>query len=106
MSSIICRHDFRGSFLGDIDLGARTSMGVGGLAESLYIPRNIQEFRDIYMRLHAAGCRPFILGGGFNTLFPDESFKRPIIHTEKLEARAVTCGKADDSTCASGPVSS
>jgi hypothetical protein len=31
-----------------------------------------------------------------------KSYERPaIVHTEKLEARAVTCGKGDD-TCASG----
>jgi hypothetical protein len=29
-----------------------------------------------------------------------------IVHTEKLEARAVACGKADDSCNASGPISS
>jgi hypothetical protein len=35
-------------------------------------------------------------------------YERPtILHTEKLEARAVTCGKSDD-TCASagGPIQS
>ena len=25
-----------------------------------------------------------------------------IIHTEKLEGRAITCGKSDDATCAYG----
>jgi len=34
-------------------------------------------------------------------------YERPaIIHTEKLEARAVSCGKADDSCSASGAVQS
>jgi len=36
-----------------------------------------------------------------------KSYERPaIIHTEKLEARAVTCMKADDTTCAGGPIQS
>lgn len=29
-----------------------------------------------------------------------------VLHTEKLEARATTCGKADETVCASGPVQS
>ena len=29
-----------------------------------------------------------------------------ILHTEKLEARAVVCSKADDLACASGPIQS
>lgn len=29
-----------------------------------------------------------------------------ILHTEKLEARAVACSKADDIACPSGPIQS
>jgi hypothetical protein len=29
-----------------------------------------------------------------------------IIHTEKLEARAITCAKADDTACSAGPIQS
>lgn len=29
-----------------------------------------------------------------------------IVHTENLVSRAVTCAKADDATCAAGPISS
>ena len=36
-----------------------------------------------------------------------KNYERPaIIHTEKLEARAVTCAKADDGGCAGGPLQS
>ena len=36
-----------------------------------------------------------------------KQYERPaIIHTEKLEARAVACAKADDTTCPGGPISS
>lgn len=36
-----------------------------------------------------------------------KSYERPeIIHTEKLEARATSCSKADDSVCAAGPIQS
>lgn len=36
-----------------------------------------------------------------------KTYERPaIIHTEKLEARAVSCAKADDNTCAAAPIAS
>jgi hypothetical protein len=37
-----------------------------------------------------------------------KTYERPaIIHTEKLEARAVACGKADDAACSAlGPIQS
>ncbi len=34
-------------------------------------------------------------------------YERPaIVHTEKLEARATVCAKADDASCGAGPISS
>ena len=34
-------------------------------------------------------------------------YERPaIVHTEKLEARAVNCAKENDATCGQGPVQS
>jgi hypothetical protein len=36
-----------------------------------------------------------------------KTYERPaIVHTEKLEARAVSCIKADDATCGAGPIQS
>jgi len=36
-----------------------------------------------------------------------KNYERPaIVHTEKLEARAVQCSKADDSCAAGGPIQS
>ena len=32
--------------------------------------------------------------------------KPAIVHTEKLEARAINCAKADDTTCGAGPIQS
>jgi hypothetical protein len=29
-----------------------------------------------------------------------------IVHTEKIEARAVACSKSDDTACAGGPIQS
>ena len=34
-------------------------------------------------------------------------YQRPaVVHTEKLEARAVTCSKVDVNTCPGGPIQS
>lgn len=36
-----------------------------------------------------------------------KTYERPaIVHTEKLEARAVTCAKESDATCSAGPIQS
>lgn len=36
-----------------------------------------------------------------------KNYERPeILHTEKLEARATVCSKADDTSCGAGPVQS
>jgi len=36
-----------------------------------------------------------------------KTYERPaIIHTEKLEARAVSCAKADDAGCGAAPIQS
>ena len=36
-----------------------------------------------------------------------KTYQKPaIIHTEKIEARAVNCQKADDVACGGGPVTS
>jgi hypothetical protein len=32
--------------------------------------------------------------------------KPAVIHTEKIEARAVTCTKADPASCGAGPITS
>lgn len=36
-----------------------------------------------------------------------KTYEKPtIVHTEKLEARAVICSKADDASCQAGPIQS
>jgi len=36
-----------------------------------------------------------------------KTYERPaIVHTEKLEARAVACSKATDASCSAGPIQS
>ena len=35
-----------------------------------------------------------------------EYFRPKVIHTEKIEGRAVVCAMGDDSTCGAGPIQS
>ena len=36
-----------------------------------------------------------------------KTYEKPaIVHTEKLEARAINCAKADDAGCGGGPIQS
>jgi len=36
-----------------------------------------------------------------------KTYEKPaIVHSEKIEARAVTCAKAEDSSCGGGPIQS
>lgn len=36
-----------------------------------------------------------------------KTYEKPtIVHTEKLEARAVSCAKSSDTTCPAGPIQS
>jgi len=36
-----------------------------------------------------------------------KSYEKPaIVHTEKLEARAISCAKSDSTNCSAGPIQS
>jgi UDP-N-acetylmuramate dehydrogenase len=67
-----------------VSLARRTSFRIGGTAREYFAPRSLDELRDVLRRLHERGDRPFILGGGANTLFPDGEFARPVVSTENL----------------------
>ena len=57
-----------------------------------------------------ASCKPLIrqvLDLSQGEAFMKKSYERPaVLHTEKLEARAVVCSKADSAACAAGPIQS
>ena len=70
-------------------LSTRTSFKIGGVAREYYAPTSIEELRTVLRALHERGARPFILGGGANTLFPDGELTRPVISTERLRGLSV-----------------
>ena len=55
-------------------------------------------------------CKPLkrqVLELGQGEAFMKKSYERPaVLHTEKLEARAVNCAKSDDASCGAGPIQS
>jgi UDP-N-acetylmuramate dehydrogenase len=65
-----------------VRLAGETSIHIGGQAADFYVPASVPEFRILLADL--ADRNPFVLGGGCNILFPDETFERPIISTERL----------------------
>ena len=69
---------------GAVSLARRTTFKIGGTARECYEPATLPELGGILDRLGAEGRRPFMLGGGANTLFPDGEFLQPVVSTEKL----------------------
>lgn len=65
-----------------VQLSTETSFQIGGPATEFYVPANTRELQALLEGLKSR--RPFVLGGGCNTLFPDESFARPVISTARL----------------------
>jgi UDP-N-acetylenolpyruvoylglucosamine reductase len=67
-----------------VSLAGRTSFKTGGTAREFHAPATIEGLEAALSSCARRGVRPFILGGGANTLFPDGEFIRPVISTEKL----------------------
>ncbi|MEO0652283.1 MAG: FAD-binding protein, partial [Planctomycetota bacterium] len=66
------------------DLGARTTLKVGGKAELLLEPANPEELRDAVRWVRAQGAPLRILGGGANMIIADGLIEGPVIATERV----------------------
>jgi len=71
-------------------LSSRTSFEIGGEASEFYLPQDLEELGEICQRFREERRVPHVLGGGCNTLFPDEPFQRPVISTERLRRVSVS----------------
>lgn len=65
-----------------VSLAQETSFRIGGEAVEYHAPSSLGGFQKVLRALK--GRRPFLLGGGCNTLFPDGAFERPVISTVKM----------------------
>lgn len=68
-----------------VNLAPLTSIRIGGWAREFYEPGTPDELRRILAALRLRGERPFLLGGGTNTIFPDGEYPRPVISTRRLD---------------------
>ncbi|MDY0275853.1 MAG: UDP-N-acetylmuramate dehydrogenase [Desulfomicrobium sp.] len=67
-----------------ISLKDHCTFRIGGIAKDFFLPQNMEEMVDL-IRQHRKQRRPFwILGGGANTLFPDEEITISIISTKEM----------------------
>lgn len=67
-----------------VSLAGRTTFRIGGTAREFHEPATVPELGEVLERIGSDGRRPFLLGGGANTLFPDGYFPRPVVSTERL----------------------
>lgn len=62
-------------------LSAHTSFKIGGPCGAMLFPASEEELVQVYHLLVEAGERPFVLGGGTNTLFADQGYSGFILQT-------------------------
>ena len=63
-------------------LSKHTSFRIGGPAELMVFPRNIEELSQVMKTAHEMEIKPYILGGGTNVLAPDEGLRGLVIVTK------------------------
>lgn len=68
----------------DVSLAGFTTLGIGGSADLFFEPQKPEQLADLLTRLEADGQDFHLLGGGANTLFPDEGMRRPVVHTGSM----------------------
>ena len=60
-------------------LSKHTSFRIGGGAEVMAFPKNVQELSEILKMSALLDCKPAILGAGTNVLAPDEGLRGLVI---------------------------
>lgn len=65
-------------------LARRTSLRVGGRAESFHEPRTVEEAGEVLRRLAREGVPVRVLGGGFNLLVGDGTVPGAVVSTRRL----------------------
>jgi UDP-N-acetylmuramate dehydrogenase len=62
-----------------IPLAKYTTLGIGGPADYVFLPKNIEELKEALDFAEGEGLPVFILGGGSNVLFPDSGYRGVVI---------------------------
>jgi UDP-N-acetylmuramate dehydrogenase len=66
--------DISGRIKRDVPLSRYTTIGIGGPAKIMAVPKNRDELWELIEYAEIEGLPIFVLGGGSDTLFPDEGF--------------------------------
>ena len=81
-------------FKTDFPLAPKTTFKVGSTADLFITPQDIQQLATSLELLQQEDSDFFILGGGSNIVFPDQSFHKPVISTEFLNSIFMADSKA------------
>jgi len=67
-------------------LAARTSLRIGGPAETLALPAGLRQIEALMAWSRSEGLVPFILGRGTNVLISDDGLRGLVISTERMQS--------------------
>lgn len=77
-------------------LSSKTTFKVGGNAELFVIPESISQFQSALAGSASSELPFFVLGGGSNVVFPDDTYHGIVISTQKLNSIIMTDNEYDD----------
>lgn len=108
--NIICKikqsHEFSGEVKLNEPLAQKTTFKVGGNTSVFIAPETIKAFQIVLQIILQNQIKFFILGGGSNIVFPDETFQGIILSTQKLTEIKIQQENSDSNniiiTCNSG----
>jgi len=75
----------------DVLLAALTTLGVGGPAKRVVLPRTIDEMAAVVQFLRISEEPGMVLGAGSNVLFPDTGYAGTIVLTTAVQGLHVEC---------------
>ena len=70
----------------DVPLARHTSVGVGGPADALAVPQDVEELAALVALATAHRLPIHVLGGGFNTVVRDGGLDGVVVRTQRLRA--------------------
>lgn len=91
LSDAICAV-FRGDLFAEEPLSQHTSLRVGGPADILAIPRDVEDLKRLVTVLNDQQVPRVVIGGGYNLLIRDGGFRGVAISLEKINHLAVRQG--------------
>jgi len=75
MTSNVCRTEY------NVPMKNYTSMKTGGIAKTVFFPKNEKEMSDTVKLMHSNGRKYVVFGNLSNVLVPDEGFDIPVVMT-------------------------